>query len=173
MKVNFVGKGVLLVAIVILSLAWLGQPALAGDDDDQGYYDHCKPLIEAVHMDFVSGVMSIWGDFCVNEYPPVLRLCGVEFDVTPHSETEVVAEVAYAWDTACMLSICQDDDDGVCDRFFLAPAPEGPDGQPPEQAWYGVVVSTAGSGLDEWAVAAVILDGVVRWSAQKRQWVPK
>jgi len=134
MKVTFVEKRVLLVAIVLLSLAWLGQPALADDDDE------CPPLIKAVNINFSEegNSIRILGKCFGNEGPPKITLCGVELPVKHNSETTI--DSILIRDPAaddCVLTVCTDDDEDACDRFWIGAVPYGPESQLPSGGFGG------------------------------------
>jgi len=142
MTVNFVGKRILLVGIVLLSLAWLGQPALADDDDDdQGYDDGCAPLIKAVHMDLDNNLMSILGECFYSEDQPKVTLCGVELEYESHSPAEIMVRVFDVPEGACHLSVCMDDEDGDCDRYWLPAYPRDFDPEMANTLSWGVLVT--------------------------------
>jgi hypothetical protein len=118
---------------VIAGFAW------SDDDDDDD--DDCVPLIKAVLMDFNEYLIGISGECFDNEDPPEVTLCGVELDVTYYTATEIDANFLDAPDGACVLSVCSDDDDDDCGRFWMDPVLLGPEGQLPSEAYWGVVQS--------------------------------
>lgn len=140
MKVKLVETRVLTVAIMLLSLAWLGQPALADDDDDE-----CPPLIKAVNIDFSEkgNSISIFGECFGNEDLPKVTLCGDKLPVKHNSETTIDSNLSHVPATDdCVLTVCIDDDGGTCDRFWIGALPYGPESQLPSRG------SDGAKGLD-------------------------
>ena len=115
---------------MLLSLAWLGQPALADDDNK------CPPLIKAVNIDFSEegNSISIFGECFGKEDLPKVTLCGDKLPVKHNSETTIDSILSHVPATDdCVLTVCIDDEEGACDRFWIGALPYRPESQLPSR----------------------------------------
>jgi hypothetical protein len=128
---RFILNGFLVVGIV-LSLALLGQPALADGGE-------CAPFVKAVYMNFNDYLIIIYGECFDNGDRPEVTLDDVELEVIHHTATEIYAHLLDVPGGDSVLSVGLADDDIATDRFWIRGVELGPQDELPSGGFVGGV----------------------------------